>query len=169
MLYYRHSKENELKRKGVITIRIWHYQLLPYLPELQFKGQLRELVLMMRQWRDKGKTNHLLINRVMEYPKDELSQYFWQYSCEYYKRYGKKLDQQIEEFNLFSLSTKKAYRPFEMTNLFDGWHTKEYVRMNMSNLAEKHIYGIGKSRITDEQWQRLLDGYKSITGEDYQI
>jgi hypothetical protein len=26
-----------------------------------------------------------------------------------------------------------------------------------------------KSRITDEEWQVLLDGYKKITGEDYMI
>jgi hypothetical protein len=36
-------------------------------------------------------------------------------------------------------------------------------------LAEKHFYGVGKSRISDEEWQRLVDGYKQITGEDYVI
>lgn len=28
-------------------MRLWHCELLPYLPELQFKGQLRELVAIM--------------------------------------------------------------------------------------------------------------------------
>lgn len=37
-------------------MRLFHYALLPYLPELQFKGQLREIVLIMHQWRDEGKT-----------------------------------------------------------------------------------------------------------------
>lgn len=45
-------------------MRIWHYQLLPYLPDAQFKGQLRELVAIMRDWKRKGKTNHVLINKV---------------------------------------------------------------------------------------------------------
>ena len=31
-------------------MRIWHYKLLPYLPDKQFKGQLRELVAIMRAW-----------------------------------------------------------------------------------------------------------------------
>jgi uncharacterized protein (TIGR02328 family) len=57
-------------------MRIWHYALLPYLPDAQFKGQLRELVAIMHDWRDKGTTNHLLINRVMDYPKEELYNYF---------------------------------------------------------------------------------------------
>lgn len=50
-------------------MRIWHWKLLPYLPDRQFKGQLRELVAIMHDWRDKGRTNHLLINRVMESPR----------------------------------------------------------------------------------------------------
>lgn len=53
-------------------MRLWHYRLLPYLPDAQFRGQLRELVAIMRDWRDKGKTNHVLINAVMEYPKNTL-------------------------------------------------------------------------------------------------
>ncbi len=150
-------------------MRLWSWQLLPYLSDMQFKGQLREVTAIMRDWRDKGTTNHLLINRVMQYPKDELSQYFWQYACEYYKRYGKSLQKQIEEFNMFSLGTKMAQRPFEMTYLFLGWHNKEYLRVCMANLYEKHFFGIGKSRITDEEWQWLCEGYKAITGEEYKI
>ena len=60
-------------------MRIWHYAILPYLPNAQFKGQLRELVAIMHDWRDKGTTNHLLINKVMEYPKSSLTQYFLYY------------------------------------------------------------------------------------------
>ena len=50
-------------------MRLWHHKLLRYLPEAQFKGQLREMVAIMRDWRDRGTTNHLLINKVMEYDK----------------------------------------------------------------------------------------------------
>lgn len=64
-------------------MRLWHYKLLPYLPEAQFKGQLRELVAIMHDWRDKGQTNHILINRVMEYPRADLYGYFMEYALEY--------------------------------------------------------------------------------------
>ena len=53
--------------------------------------------------------------------------------------------------------------------LYEGWHNKEYLRVCLSNLYEKHFFGVGKSRITDDEWNRLLDGYKAITGEDYII
>lgn len=143
-------------------MRLWHYELLPYLPDAQFKGQLRELVAIMHDWRDKEKTNHLLINRVMEYPKNDLVRYFLEYDIHYHKRYGKYLDEITVEFLKFNDGGKN-------NGIFEGWHNKEYLRSNMANLWEKHYMGIGKSRITDEEWARLCEGYYNITGEVYQI
>ena len=142
-------------------MRFWHYKLFPYLPDAQFKGQLRELVAIMHDWKHKGKTNHLLINRVMEYPKADLYGYFLEYAVEYEKRYGF-IPKQTDEFREFGKYTWND-------NPFYGWHNKEYLRVCMANLYEKHFFGVGKSRITDEEWQRLCEGYKTITGEDYKI
>ena len=145
-------------------MRIWSWQLLSYLSEAQFKGQLRELVLIMRTWRDTGKTNHLLINRVMEYPKSDLWIYFIKYHGEYKRRYGIAIKDEIyQEFASFPEEL------CDFRNPFPDWHNKEYLRVCMANLYEKHIFGIGKSRITDEEWARLCEGYKKITGEEYAI
>lgn len=123
----------------------------------------------MHDWRDKGHTNHLLINMVMEYPKSELTFYFQRYDFEYWKRYNKHLPLKYhEEFLDFSANSKAILSQIS-NSLFDGWHDKNYLRICYSNLAEKHFYGVGKSRITDEEWQRLVDGYKEIMGEDYVI
>ena len=146
-------------------MRLWHYKLLPYLPDLQFKGQLRELVAIMHDWRDKGKTNHLLINRVMEYPKSELTEYFLEYEYLYKERYGKMLDKRYEEFKAFASS--EHYEAGHI--IYAGWHNKEYLRVCMANLYEKHHFGIGKNRITDEERKTLCKGYKAITGEEYVI
>lgn len=143
-------------------MRIFHYALLPYLPDLQFRGQLRELVAIMRAWRDTGSTNHLLINKVMEYEKAELSRYFIEYENEFHKRYGKWLEHYAKEFIKFSEHDARLKKYYQI-----GWHNKEYLRICMANLYEKHKYGIGKSRITDEEWQRLIDGYKEIAGEEW--
>lgn len=146
-------------------MRIWDVRLLKFLPDLQFRGQLRELMLILHDWRDNGKTNHLLINKVMEYPKNDLVRYFMHYEAIYHKRYGKWLNKQWEEFRAFD-DTPVENRSF---GCFVGWHTKEYLRSNMANLWEKHFMGVGKSRISDEEWETLLRGYKEITGEDYKI
>lgn len=144
-------------------MRLWHHKLLKYLPELQFKGQLRETVAIMRDIRDRGKTNHILINRVMEYPRADLSSYFWDYDMLYGERFGVQHKGYMQEFFDFSEYGEYSTRPFE------GWHDDGYLRVCMANLYEKHIYGVGKSRITDDEWAVLLDGYKAITGEEYTL
>ena len=53
--------------------------------------------------------------------------------------------------------------------VYEGWHDKEYLRICMANLYEKHKFGRGESRITNAEWERLLFGYKEITGEDYVV
>ena len=152
-------------------MRLWSWQLLPYLPDLQFRGQLRELVVIMRDWRDKGHTNHLLINQVMEFPKAHLCWYFELYREEYIKRYIKEISDNrygkgikpstIKEFEDFKQPTTIDFK------LFVWWHNKEYLRVCMANLYEKYKFGRGKSRITETEWQRLLGGYKYITNEKW--
>lgn len=145
-------------------MRIWHYELLEYLPDAQFKGQLRELVSIMHDWRDKGKTNHLIINKVMLYPKNDLVRYFVYYEAIHKKRYGGWL-KQMDEFIAFD-DTPIDDRS---KGMFEGWHNKEYLRVCMANLYEKHTFGLGKSRITDKEWKRLRLGYYTITGEVYDL
>lgn len=118
----------------------------------------------MHQWRDKSTTNHLLINKVMEYEKAELVRYFLDYEAEYHKRYGKRLDKYWYEFKQFV-----ELEPEKKKSFSDGWHNKEYLRVCMANLYEKHFFGVGKSRISDAEWERLCEGYKQITGEEYHI
>lgn len=148
-------------------MRLWHYALLPYLPDAQFKGQLRELVAIMHDWRDKDKTNHLLINRVMDYSKHDLETYFNLYEQEYHRRYNKWLPEKGLEFADFGDTENRVVLDW-LRPVFVGWHNKEYLRVCMANLYEKHL-GVGKSRITDEEWARLCRGYKEITGERYEI
>lgn len=143
-------------------MRLWHIDLLPYLPDKQFRGQLRELVAIMHDWRDKDATNHLLINRVMEYPKNDLVRYFIYYESEYHKRYGKWLNDYWQEFKRFDDGGKNV-------SVFKGWHNKEYLRVCVCNLYEKYHFGVGKSRVTDEEWEKICSGYEKITGEKYEI
>lgn len=162
-------------------MRIWDYRLLPYLSELQFKGQLRELVAIMHDWKNKGTTNHLLINKVMQYDKKHLTSYFLIYNQEYIKRYNKDIDRNLfwefldfanyeygKDFKL-DISSLDIISIRLVKDIFPDWHTKEYLRSNMANLWEKHFMGVGKSRISDEEWETLLRGYKEITGEEYVI
>ena len=142
-------------------MRLWSWQLIPYIPDMQLKGQWRECVLIANDLREKGNTNHLLINILEQYPHNDFMTYCWYVYQEMHNR----------GFAVTMSSQQKVfYKHYQFQgDIFNGWHNKEYLRVCMSNLFEKYKFGRGKSRITETEWQRLLDGYKYITGEDYKI
>ena len=145
-------------------MRLWHYKLFKYLPDRQFRGQLREVLVIMRTWRDKGKTNSLIINQVMNYPKEELYSYFVKYCSEYKKRYNKEVRKQYrDEFKNF------CDRPQLIETIFNNWHNNIYLKMCMTNLYEKYYFGVGRSKLTVEEWNKLLDGYRILTREEYEV
>ena len=142
-------------------MRLWHKDLIPYLPDLQLKGQWRECALIADALAKNGTPNHLLVNRVTEYPYDHFATYCKMVSQEMFNR-GFETTVRSQE--------RIFYKPWSYVRgeLFNEWHNLEYLRICYANLLEKHN-SIGKSCITDEEWQRLCDGYKAITGEEYKI
>jgi uncharacterized protein (TIGR02328 family) len=142
-------------------MRLWHKDLIPYLPDLQLKGQWRECALIADALAKHGTPNHLLVNRVTEYPSDHFYTYCILVWSEMQTRNFKTTIQ--SERRVFDIAGKVV------DDIFGTWHNKEYLRVCMANLYEKHHFGIGKSSITDEEWQRLCEGYKAITGEEYKI
>ena len=144
-------------------MRLWNFMMIPYLPDNQLKGQWRECALIADGIQKDGTPNHLLVNKVMEYPYDEFATYCGKVQAEMSKR----------NFAVTLKSVERVYfKPWRYVYdkpIFEGWHDKNYLRICYSNLAEKHFYGVGKSRITNEEWETLLDGYRQITGEEYVI
>ena len=150
-------------------MRLWHHQLLPYLPELQLKSQWRELVLMAKDLHEKGFTNHLLINRVMAYNVHHFNSYCHIVMSAMIDRGITVTHQSWQKLAQYTGFEPNGKLTVDRDELFKDWHNKEYLRVCMANLYEKHVFGIGKSRITDKEWQTLLEGYKQITGEEYAI
>ena len=143
-------------------MRLWSWQILSSLPDMQLKGQWRECCLIADGLAKNGTPNHLLVNKVTEYPLDEFMTYCKKVSQEMYNR----------GFPTTLKSQQKVYfTPWKYISdeLFKDWHNKEYLRVCLSNLYEKHHFGVGKSRITDAEWERLCVGYKNITGDEYEI
>lgn len=144
-------------------MRLWNFMMIPYLPDNQLRGQWRECALIADGIQKNGTPNHLLVNKVMEYPYDDFATYCAKVHTEMLKR-GFITKRQSVDRCFF-----KSFRMVTDRQIFDGWHNKDYLRICMSNLFEKHKYGVGKSRISDEEWETLLRGYKEITGEEYVI
>ena len=141
-------------------MRLWHKSLVKYLPDMQLRGQWRECVLIAKDLNEKGKTNHLLINILQDYTYDEFATYCWIVLNELDNR----------GINVTAASVRKIFNKQYNLNcgdLFVGWHDKEYLRVCVCNLFEKYKFGRGKSRVSQEEWDKILQGYKKITGEDW--
>ena len=54
-------------------MRLWSYQLVPFLPRQQLVSQWRELVCIAKSIHDKGTPNHILVNKIMRYPLSDLN------------------------------------------------------------------------------------------------
>jgi uncharacterized protein (TIGR02328 family) len=148
-------------------MRLWHYGILETLPELQLRSQWRECVAIAKDLHETGFTHHLLINQIMSYDVKHFNYYCYLVLFAMIKR-----GFSVKEGSVFKLQEYMGFVPNDKNKpekLFDNWHNKEYLRVCMSNLYEKHFFGLGKSRITDEEWETLCRGYKEITGEEYVI
>lgn len=143
-------------------MRLWNFMMIPYLPDNQLRGQWKECALIAYGIKKNGTPNHLLVNRVMNYPIDDFLSYCGMVKTELYRRRFRTTLESEQKIGLLGTYEKVEF-PFKY------WHTKEYLRSNMANLWEKHFMGVGKSRISDDEWETLLRGYKEITGEDYKI
>ena len=144
-------------------MRLWHKSLIRFLPDMQLKGQWRECALIARGLKENGTPNHLLVNKLTEYGIEHFYSYCVYVLEEMSERGFYVTDKSVERIQEFRCKI------IGIDELFNGWHEEEYLRVCMANLYEKHVFGVGKSRITDSEWNRLLIGYRIATKKYYEI
>ena len=135
-------------------MRLWHKDLIPVLPRQQLLSQWRECCAIARNIAVKGTPNHLLVNKVLEYPVKHFSAYIDLIRMEMHKR-GYKLNRNpyinlIENLNIASVFFKDEKTDCN-TVIFDGWHNDRYLRQCYYNLQEKYDCG----GISEEEWQKI--------------
>ena len=131
-------------------MRLWHYELIPYLPGLQLLAQWRELNSIFKK-----QNKHILINYVHEYPKDDLYAYTslvirelrarhvnFKFSCNFSNYF---------DFDFIIRFSEK--RSSDSIGLFSNYHTDRYLLQCFYNLQEK--YDRGQKGFTEEIYNRL--------------
>ena len=140
-------------------MRLWNRDLIPYLPRQQLLGQWRECCLIAKNIATKGYPNHILVNRIMEYPEEHFDCYALLVYGEMLRR-GYKCD--YSKFGKY-----RKLKPIEVTletkYCFSGWHSETYASICMWNLFEKYLC----DGITADEFVRLLEGYKAITDKEF--
>lgn len=125
-------------------MRLWHYQLIHYLPKSQLLAQWRELNSIFKK-----QPKHLLINYVYEYPKNDLKTY----ACiviEEMKRRGYKI-KNMANFEAY-FGSKLLPAPID-GKLFRNHHNFRYLQQCFYNLEEK--YDRGQTDFSQEQREAL--------------
>lgn len=134
-------------------MRLWHKDLIPVLPKQQLLGQWRECCLIAKNIAEKGTPNHILVNRIMDYPIEHFFRYGIRVMNEMERR-GYKVD--LYKFTRWfdRLSAEREYE-----SIFDTWHNDRYLKQCYYNLQEKYDCG----GITQAEWDTLSHVIKPLT------
>ena len=132
-------------------MRLWHKYLIPYLPKQQLLGQWRECCCMARNIKMNGTPNHILVNKIMDYPPS----HFINYSAEV-ARIMINRDYNID----FSKFTKHIddiilgkCQQLDKSEIFSDWHNERYLKQCFYNLQEKYDCG----GITKSEYDKLKE------------
>lgn len=142
-------------------MRLWHKYLIPYLPKQQLLGQWRECCCIAKNIAERGTPNHILVNKILDYPITHFRTYSYFVADEMYQR-GYKVDKRkFDQYFKLSFVIDEYY-------LFEDWHNDRYLAQCFFNLQEKYDCG----GITEAEWNKIassqivneLFGKNSIQG-----
>ena len=140
----------------MFTIRLWHYKLLPVLPDKMIISEWRECIAIKRQW-EKGTLKHRLVSYVMDYDSRYFLIYVESVMNEMWKRKIKVNDKYWKELVVFFLDDdfmgSRMY--IKKTEKYPE-HNDRYLKQCYYNLQEKADRGI----ITQEEWKKIEDLFK---------
>lgn len=140
-------------------MRLWPKQFLSFLPQKQLCSQWRECCCIARNIAINGTTNHILVNKIMNYPPTHFAMYGKMVYDEMNHR-GYRCDfSKFAQWLIFDLNALKADDLPDEDELFRDWHNYRYAVQCYFNLQEKFDCGV----LTEDEWNTFVDGFQSIT------
>lgn len=125
-------------------MRLWHKNLIEVLPRQQLLGQWRECCAIAKSIAETGTPNHLLVNKIIDYPLQQFYNYGLLVAQEMIKRdYKVDIENFVKYFpNILRIKTDK---------MFEGWHDDRYLMQCYYNLQEKFDCG----GIIFDEWKMI--------------
>ena len=130
-------------------MRLWHYQLIHYLPKSQLLAQWRELNSIFKK-QDK----HILINYIYEYPKDDLNSYANMIIKEFWLRGYATASIKLSNYLDYFESERGNMKPLTITP-FKDHHDNRYLIQCFYNLQEK--FDRGQKDFTLDNYNKLIE------------
>jgi len=131
-------------------VRLWHYKLIPVLPNTMLVSQWRECIAIKRQWQ-LGTLKHRLVSYVKNYDKALFYEYTLKVRDEMINKNIKFKDKYIDE--IFGFCFPNGYKIMGIDKYEE--HNDRYLKQCYYNLQEKYDRGI----ITKEEWQKIDEYY----------
>lgn len=138
-------------------MRLWHKDLIPYLPRQQLIAQWRECCAICSNWANKGTPNHLLVNKIMDYPIQDFIFYSNIVKVQILNR-GYNVSEKSKN-NFYINSQKiKCIRDNNNKPMFENWHNERYLKQCLFNLQEKYDCG----GISKEEWKKIEEKFGEL-------
>ena len=112
-------------------MRLWHKVLINSLPYKQLLGQYRECCAIAKSVGETGKPNHILVNKVCNYPIEHFITYT-ETVCDALKERGYHADKSI--FYKYLHIPMNTVQKVSKADLFREWHNFRYLRQCYYNL-----------------------------------
>ena len=140
-------------------MRLWHKDLIPYLPRQQLIAQWRECCAIAGSIAKKGTPNHILVNKIMNYSSLHFHHYVSDVYEEMLKRGYKVSRKKAEEISSLIILSDD-YFPNETPaknkgKVFKNWHNDRYLKQCLFNLQEKYDCG----GIPENEWKRIEEKF----------
>lgn len=123
-------------------MRLWHKDLIGILPRQQLLGQWRECCAIAKNIYLNNTPNHILVNKIMNYPLEHFHYYAGLVHDELHSR-GYTCD-----YNKFDKWIHLEENHCTYENLFKDWHNERYFLQCFYNLQEKYDC----NGITKDEW-----------------
>ena len=136
-------------------MRLWHWKLISALPREQLVAQWRELSAIAGNLNTKGTPNHILVNKVCDYPREHFISYALYVRQEMTRRGYRTMD---SVWNKIYCTRDSDYGEMEIVplkDLFPGWHNDRYLAQCYHNLEEKYDCG----GVAEEWFRKIAEIY----------
>ena len=128
-------------------MRLWHWKLISALPREQLIAQWRELSAIAGNLNTKGTPNHILVNKVLNYPREHFISYALSVRQEMTRRGYRTMDSVWDKIYCTRETDYGEIEILPIEELFPGWHNDRYLEQCYFNLEEKYDCGG-----VDEEW-----------------
>ena len=139
-------------------MRLWHKSLISALPREQLVAQWRELSAIAGNLSTKGTPNHILVNKILDYPRSHFISYALYVRQEMTRRGYRTME---SVWNKIYCTRETDYGEMEIVpleDLFPGWHNDRYLEQCYFNLEEKYDCG----GVTQEWFEKIQNVFEGV-------